>query len=161
MAAATTPTPPIPPPDNIRAQLRRDEDDRQWAYDDATGLTLPVGGTLHGNLTIGVGHNLSGEGLPQKIRDALLEYDLAIATTACDGNWPWAVALDDARRGVMLNLTFNMGSRKLATFTGFLGAAQAGNWEAASTNLLNSLAAKQEANRMARLAKQILTGIWQ
>jgi hypothetical protein len=68
---------------NLSAQLRRDEDEKQFAYDDATGKTLLKGDTLRGNLSIGVGHNLTANGLSQKARDFILADDEAIASAAC------------------------------------------------------------------------------
>ncbi len=94
-------------------QLRRDEDEKQFAYDDATGKTLLKGDTLKGNLTAGVGRNLTAKGLSAKERDFLLDNDIQDATIALEANFPWALELDDVRKGAMLNLIFNMGSHAL------------------------------------------------
>lgn len=142
-------------------QLRRDEDDRQWAYDDATRQTLAPGDTLHGKLTIGVGHNLSASGLPQKIRDLLLLDDIQIATNALEGNFPWTCDLDPVRQEVPINMTFNMGVRELAKFQEFLGYLRTGNWQNAAAAMLDSLWAKQVGDRAQRLAIQIQSGFRQ
>lgn len=142
-------------------QLRRDEDERQFPYDDATGKTLLKGDALSGNLTGGIGRNLSAKGFSQKERDFLLANDIADAAVALEANWPWAMALDDARKGAMLNLVFNMGSRKLSDFVNFLGAMKAGDWPDAKTQLLDSAADHEEPERIARLALQIESGFWQ
>ena len=147
---------------NIYDQLRRDEDDHGFAYDDATGKTLLIGQTLKGNLTIGVGHNLTAKPLSQKARDfILMQDDVPDALVALEANWPWAMALDDARKGAMLNLVFNMGSHRLSGFVNFLAAMKAGDWPTAKTELLNSAADHQEPLRIARLAVQIESGFWQ
>ena len=142
-------------------QLRRDEAERQFAYDDADGSTLIKGGTLKGNLTIAVGRNLSAKGLSQKERDFLLNNDMDDATMALEANWPWAMQLDDTRKGAMLNLVFNMGSHALSGFPKFLAAMQQGDWATAKAELLNSAADHEEPQRIERLALQVETGFWQ
>jgi lysozyme len=145
----------------LEEQLSRDEADKQFAYDDATGKTLMKGDTLLGNLTIGIGRNLSAKGLSQKERDQLRANDIADATVALEANFPWAMALDGVRKGAFLNLIFNMGSRKLSCFTKFLAAAKAGDWPTAKAELLDSAADHQEPARIARLALQLESGFWQ
>lgn len=142
-------------------QLRRDESERQYAYDDASGKTLVKGGTLQANLTIGVGRNLSAKGISQKERDFLLDNDIQDATVALEANWPWAMELDDARKGAMLNLVFNMGAHALSGFPKFLAAMQAADWQTAKAELLDSAAAHEEPERIQRLATQIEAGFWQ
>ncbi|MGH9505222.1 MAG: glycoside hydrolase family protein [Terriglobales bacterium] len=146
---------------NLEDQLRRDEDDRGFAYDDATGKTLLKEQTLLGNLTIGVGHNLSAKPLSKNIRDLILHEDMAEAEAALAENWPWALDLDDTRKGAMLNLVFNMGAHALSGFKNFLAAMQRGDWMTAKDELLSSAADHQEPQRIGRLAAQIETGVWQ
>jgi GH24 family phage-related lysozyme (muramidase) len=69
--------------------------------------------------------------------------------------------LDDARKGAMLNLVFNMGSHKLSGFVNFLAAMKDGNWAEAKAQLLDSAADHEEPERIARLALQIESGFWQ
>jgi lysozyme len=145
----------------LEDQLRRDEDERQYAYDDATGKTLVKGSTLAANLTIGVGRNLSAKGISRKERDFLLDNDIQDATVALEANFPWAMALDDVRKGAMLNLVFNMGARALSGFVNFLTAMQVGDWAEAKAQLLDSAANHQEPERIGRLALQIESGFWQ
>ncbi|HEY3972305.1 MAG TPA: glycoside hydrolase family protein [Candidatus Sulfotelmatobacter sp.] len=145
----------------LEDQLRRDESERQFAYDDATGRTLGKGDRLQANLTIGVGRNLSAKGLSQKERAYLLANDIADATADLAAHLPWALELDDARKGAMLNLVFNMGIRGVMGFPKFLAAMQAGDWATAKAELLDSEAARQEPDRIDRLALQIETGFWQ
>jgi lysozyme len=146
---------------NLEDQLRRDESERQFAYDDANGKTIVKGTTLQANLTIGVGRNLSAKGVSQKERDFLLANDIQDATIALEANWPWALQLDDVRKGAMLNLVFNMGAHALAGFTHFLAAMQSGDWLTARAQLLMSAADHEEPERIGRLGLQIETGFWQ
>jgi lysozyme len=145
----------------LEDQLRRDEEERQFAYDDATGKTLLKGQTLQGNLTIGVGHNLSALGISQKVRDFILADDKAIATAALEANFPWTMDLDDARKGALLNMAFNMGIRGLAEFKDFLVKMQAKEFLPAAGSMLDSIWAKQVGDRATRLSIQIESGFWQ
>jgi lysozyme len=145
----------------LEDQLRRDESERQYAYDDANGKTLAKGGTLQANLTIGVGRNLSAKGISQKERDFLLANDVEDATVALEAAFPWAMELDDVRKGALLNMVFNMGVRGLSGFHDFLAKMQAKDFAGAKDAMLDSLWAKQVGPRASRLAVQIETGQWQ
>lgn len=147
---------------NIYDQLRRDEEERQFAYDDATGKTLLKGQTLEGNLTIGVGHNLTAKGLSQKSRDFILEQDdVPDALMSLEANFPWVMELDEIRKGALLNMNFNMGPRGLAQFKTFLAKMQAKDFPGAAEAMLDSLWAKQVGARATRLSLQIESGFWQ
>lgn len=145
----------------LEDQLRRDENERQYAYDDANGKTVIKGTTLQGNLTIGVGRNLSAKGLSQKEREFLLANDIADATAAIDAAFPWTADLGEVRKGVVLNMAFNMGVRGVDAFHVFLAQLRAGDFSGAEASMLDSLWAKQIGLRAQRLALQIGTGFWQ
>ena len=149
------------PIQNLEDQLRRDEEERQFAYDDATSLTLGKGATLKGNLSIGVGRNLSAKGISQKERDFLLANDIQDATVGLEANFPWAMQLDEVRKGAMLNLTFNIGIHGLSGFHNFLAAMKDGRWPDARAALIDSAADHEEPARIARLGLQIESGWWQ
>jgi lysozyme len=146
---------------SLEDQLRRDEANRQFAYDDDTGGTLLRGGTLKGNLTIGVGRNLSAKGLSQKERDFLLANDIQDATAALEMNFPWTAGLDPVRKGALLNMIFNEGPAHLASFHDAMSKMQAGDYKAAAAAFLDSLWAKQVGPRATRLSIQIESGFWQ
>jgi len=146
---------------NLADQLRRDENERQYAYDDANGTTLSRGMTLLGNLTIGIGRNLSAKGISQKERDFLLANDMEEATTSLEANFPWTMELDPVRKGVLLNMIFNEGLAHLATFRDTLAKIQSGDYRGASEAMLDSLWAKQVGPRARRLSIQMESGAWQ
>lgn len=145
----------------LEDQLRRDEDDKPFAYDDATGKTLMRGDTLKGNLTIGIGHNLTAKPLSQKVRDLIRDEDIQDATVAMEANFPWAMELDDVRQGAFKNLIFNMGIHGLSGFPKFLAAMKSADWPTAKAELLDSAANHEEPARIGRLALQIESGFWQ
>lgn len=135
---------------NLSDQLIRNEGLKLHPYRDTVG-----------KLTIGIGRNLDDKGISLVEADSLLANDIKDATDSLEANCPWVMDLDAARKGVLLNLTFNLGIRGLAKFVNFLAAVKRGDWPAAKTELLNSAANHEEPERIARLALQIETGFWQ
>ena len=133
----------------LREQLIRDEGVRRFVYKDS-----------HGILTIGCGRNLEHNGLSADEIDYLLDNDIAHVGTQLSIALPWTDALDETRRGVLLNLAFNMGLRGLLTFRKMLAAFEVGDWEGAAEELLDSKYAGQVGDRATRLAQQMRTGVW-
>ena len=129
------------------AELTRDEGIRNYPYVDTTG-----------NITIGVGRNLSADGLSNPEVAMLLADDLALTVAALDAKLPWWTSLDDVRQRVLVNMCFNLGIGKLLSFVHFLAAVKAANWPLAVVQMQNSLWAKQVGVRAVRLEQMILTG---
>lgn len=134
---------------NLKEQLIRDEGIRRFVYKDS-----------HGILTIGCGRNLEHNGLSADEIDYLLFNDMAHVTSQVSIALPWSDALDDARRGVLHNLAFNMGVGKLLTFRKMLAAMQTGDWITAAKELLDSAYHQQVGKRAERLAEQMVSGEW-
>lgn len=134
---------------DIREQLIRDEGFRLAPYRDTEGL-----------LTIGVGRNLDGVGLYPDEVEYLLNNDIARAKNDVLTALPWAAGLHEARLGVLVNMRFNMGMRRLLGFRKLLEAAERGDWAAAANEMLDSKWAKQVGDRATRLAEQMLEGVW-
>jgi lysozyme len=134
---------------NLQEQLRRDEGLRLKAYTDSTG-----------HLTIGYGHNLEN-GIPEVVADALLAFDITQASADVFAHLPWSMQLDEARRGVLCNMAFNLGIGGLLKFVKMLKHAEAHNWSAAAKEMRDSKWATQVGPRAERLAIQMETGTWQ
>ena len=134
---------------NIDEQLIRDEGLRLFPYQDTRG-----------KWTIGVGRNLTDCGLSTMEAYSLLANDIAHAAGQLAEHFPWTQALDEARRGALLNMTFNMGIHGLAEFRMMLGAMEQGDWETAAKEMLDSEWAKQVGARADRLAEQVRSGQW-
>jgi lysozyme len=145
----------------LEDQLRRDESDRQFPYDDADGSVLTRGRALRGNLSVGIGRNLSAKGLSASERALLLANDIADATRDLETTFPWTSQLDEVRKGVLQNMTFNIGIAALAEFRQFLAKVQASDYPGSSQAMLNSLWAKQVGPRAQRLSLQMESGQWQ
>jgi lysozyme len=138
---------------SIQQQLLRDEDEVLHVYKDSLGYW-----------TIGVGHMVDerkGGAIPKQISDMLLNYDIAEVTTQLTGRVPFFTRLDDVRRGVLVNMAFQLGIAGLLGFSRTLSLIEAGQYGPASEAMLQSLWAKQTPDRAARLSKQMETGVWQ
>ena len=134
-------------PETLRAQLLRDEGLRLKVYNDSKGIP-----------TIGVGRNLRDKGLSLAEAEYLLDNDIRDATSDVVSRIPWSYTLDPIRFEVLVNLSFNLGVAGLLAFAKMLAALEAGRWDDASTELLDSKYAKQVGRRADRLATQIRTG---
>ena len=135
---------------NLKDQLVRDEELRLKPYTDSVGKT-----------TIGVGRNLTDKGISFQEAQGLLTNDIADAAADLAAKLPWTATLDDARKGALTNMCFNMGIGGLLEFHDFLAKMQAGNFSAAAGAMLDSLWARQVGARATRLSIQIQTGQWQ
>lgn len=130
---------------------------RLHAYDDATGKTLNRGDTLTGNLTIGIGRNLSGNGLTKREVTSLFKNDVQSARKKAR-RYKWFEALNEVRQSVILSLLFNMGS--IDSFKKMRAAMSVKNYELASIELLDSRYAEQVGDRAIVLADYLRTGSW-
>jgi len=134
---------------DIIAQLKRDEGVRHFPYADTVG-----------KLTIGVGRNLKDVGLRDSEIDFLLRNDVSEKATQLSNRFPWFSGLDEVRRGVLVNMTFNMGIGGVLGFPKFLVAVSRGEWNVAAAEMLDSQWAGQVGDRAKRLAQQMQTGQW-
>jgi lysozyme len=138
---------------NLPEQLARDEGKKSSAYPDSRGYwSIGIGTCIDARV---------GCGLTDDEIQYLFDNRVKQAEAALSSAFPWTDALDEVRRGALLNLTFNMGVRRLSGFTRFLAAAQQGDWTAAKAELLDSAADHQEPERISRLAEQLVSGTWQ
>ena len=94
---------------DIVAQLTRDEGKKNFPYTDTVG-----------KLTIGVGRNLTDVGLTDGEVNVLLQNDIQKVTNQLFATFPWFPNLDLVRRGVIINMAFNMGIHSLEGFPLFL-----------------------------------------
>jgi lysozyme len=140
------------PIDDIRSQLIRDEDCILHAYPDHLGF-----------LTIGVGRLIDkrkGGGISRTEAEYLLDNDIAKRTSAIAQALPWTAALDEARRGVLVNMAFQMGVNGLLGFKNTLAAFERKDWPAVAAGMRDSDWHEQTPNRADRLIEQVLSGEW-
>jgi lysozyme len=145
---------------SLSSMLTRHEAKRSDAYDDKTGLAVVRGSSLRGNLSIGVGRNLSAVGLYDDEIALLLANDIATATRAL-GGYAFFGGLNAARQGAVIDMMFNMGAGTFSEFTGFITLMNEGNFAAAANDLLTQTAwAKEVPSRARDVATMIETGDW-
>ena len=139
--------------ENISAQLRRDEGIKATAYQDHLGYW-----------TIGVGRLIDsrkpGAGLRPDEIDYLLRNDISDRVASLTKALPWFDRLDETRRGVLINMAFQLGTAGLLGFKSTLALVAAGKYSEAAEQMLKSKWATQTPARAKRLAEQMKTGEW-
>lgn len=113
-----------------------------------------------GHLTVGYGHNLEDNVIGKTVANMLLKQDLEQAEVALKVAFPWYEKLDEARQFVLLDMAFNMGIKKLCTFRKTLAFIVAGDYKAASEEMLVSRWAKQVKGRAYKLAYIMREGVY-
>jgi lysozyme len=121
------------------------------------GLKNKVYQDTEGFLTIGVGHNLSAKGLTNSQIMSILTDDITDTINFLNIKFPWFHTLDDVRARAVADLTFDLMGGVLE-FHRMLDALEAGDWNTAASELLNSKFAQQTGNRARDLAQMIRTG---
>ena len=139
--------------EQLTAQLRRDEGTKATVYKDTLGFD-----------TIGVGRLIDsrkpGAGLRPDEIDYLLRNDINDRVAALTKALPWFDRLDEARRGVLINMAFQLGTAGLLGFKSTLALVAAGKYSEAAEQMLKSKWAAQTPARAKRLAEQMKTGEW-
>lgn len=114
--------------------------------------------------TIGIGRLIDkrkGGGITQEEAEYLLGNDIDRKLAELQSNIPWLDQLNDARKAVLLNMAFQMGTGGLMGFTTTLHLLKTGQFDAAADSMLQSLWAKQTPGRAKEMSEQIRTGQWQ
>ena len=121
-----------------------------------------------GKLTIGVGHNYEDTGLPKwlmgelgiksvilqdvtnglkgfnlDMAERLLKEDITLFENSLRIEFDWFDGLDEVRKKVLTDMTFNMGMETLRTFKNTLKMVANGDYDGASKGMLQSKWAKQ------------------
>jgi len=113
-----------------------------------------------GKLTIGVGHNIEDNGLPDSIVDVLLRYDISAAENDCltlFGDITWAKFTLN-RKAALLDWMFNLGFSRASEFKDTLRALRLGNYTDAANHMRDSLWAKEVGQRAIEITKLIENG---
>jgi len=127
--------------------LIRDEGLKTKPYTDTEGF-----------LTIGVGRNLDDVGLSQDEIRYLLSNDIERVIYELDNVAPWWSGMTEARQIALANMAFNLGITRLSKFINMLSALEAGEYERAAKEALDSKWATQVGARAYRIAEQIKEG---
>ncbi|GAB3123810.1 hypothetical protein GCM10027256_18490 [Novispirillum itersonii subsp. nipponicum] len=131
----------------LAADLRRDEAVRLLPYRCTAG-----------KLTIGIGRNLDDVGISAEEAAVLLGNDIRRVLAGLDRQLPWWRGLSAGRQRALANMAFNLGLPRLLGFRQMLAALQAGQWEEAARQALDSKWAGQVGERADRIARLIREG---
>ena len=110
--------------------------------------------------TLGYGRNVQDRGITDSEANHLLDSDILKSMQELGESFPWFNSLDDVRRGVLIDMHFNLGLPRLKTFKRTLQAIAEGDYRAASEEMLDSRWASQVGRRAITLSQQMLTGSW-
>lgn len=131
----------------VANRLRKDEGEKLKPYVDTTG-----------NITIGVGRNLTGKGISQQESDMMCNEDIEEALSSAD-KYPWFVSLDPIRQLVIICMMFNLGPDKFAGFKDMINFISAKSYSLAAAEMLQSTWAKQVGQRALEYASMMRTGV--
>ena len=129
------------------------EDTIPYAYQD-----------IYGYWTIGTGRLIDkrkGGGLSPEECAYLLNNDIKLARKELS-QFDWYTIQDEVRKGVLIELHFNMGLGNLLGFKKMISALKKRDYKKASAELLNSKWAKEDvgAERVANVRKRLETGAY-
>ena len=110
-----------------------------------------------GVLTVGVGRNLRDVPFANDEIDLMFKNDFQRAKSAAETFYVYE-RLNEARRGVLTEMCFQMGYGGVSRFKKFLSAALREDWSTARDEMLNSTWARQTPTRASRLAHIFKTG---
>lgn len=106
-------------------------------------------------LTIGVGRNIQEVGITKEEAMVMLENDIARVAGECTRAFDWFLDLTPIRKEAIINLVFNMGLSKFKQFKKTIAFIEAGDWERAGAELLDSNYARQVGQRSQRVANML------
>ena len=136
--------------------LKRHEGVKHHAYRDSLGV-----------LTIGCGRNISdsrrhhGLGLSDAEIDYMLQNDIERTVKELSEEYDWFDDLEEgARRDAIINMHFNLGRVRFATFKRAISHMENENHKEAATEFLQSKWAKQVKGRALEVTDMILTNMY-
>lgn len=131
--------------DQVVEMIRRHEGYSEKVYLDTVGVP-----------TVGYGHALIvGSHIPPEVGHSLLHQDIRIAWHDYD---TLDLDIDSYRKGVVVNMLFNLGRPRLLKFKKFLAALREKDYDLASKEMLDSKWATQVKGRAVELAEMMEKG---
>jgi len=123
------------------------------------GLKLKPYKCTAGKITIGVGRNIEDIGITEDEARSLLDNDILRVAQELDNALPWWRDLSDVRQRVLLDMAFNIGTPTLMKFKNTLALIEAGEFENASVEMLDSRWAEQVGQRARTLSQAMATDV--
>ncbi|WKZ32940.1 MAG: lysozyme [Thermodesulfobacteriota bacterium] len=121
------------------------------------GLKLKPYRCTAGKLTIGVGRNLEDRGISNDEAMYMLENDIKETIRECQ-TFPWYESLDNVRKTVVASMVFNLGLSRFLGFKKTIAALEAGDYHAASAEMVLSAWFTQVGKRGPELVEMMRTG---
>jgi len=132
----------------LRDSIKKHERFRKYPYTDTTG-----------HISIGYGRNLTSIGISETEAEIMLNDDIVNATAELYRFLPVSQTLDDVRKAILIEMSFNMGIENLLQFRKMIEALKQNDFKAASTAMLDSEWANQVHARAHDLAYSMETGV--
>ena len=111
-----------------------------------------------GKLTIGAGRNLTDRGISISTIESMLAEDIALAKSELDKKFPEWCGLSDNRQMVLISMAFNLGMPRYNKFKRFWAALEAGDYDLAADEMIDSRWRKQVKGRAVELAGMMRRG---
>ena len=122
------------------------------------GLRLKPYRCSAGKLTIGIGRNLEDRGITEVEARYLCLNDIGVVEVELTRNFPRWLELSERRQMALADMAFNLGWPRLSGFRRMLLAIEAGDYEAAAAEMLDSRWAQQVGRRAETLARMMREG---
>jgi len=133
--------------DKLIELLKRHEGVKQFPYVDTAG-----------KLTIGVGHNLTDNGMTLDSIENMLVDDIEEAEEELHRVYPEWCDLSEDRQIVLVSMMFNMGCPTYLTFNRFWAALRRSDYDEAAEQMLDSKWSRQVGQRSHDLAELMREG---
>jgi GH24 family phage-related lysozyme (muramidase) len=140
--------------EQLRETLKVDEGVKYEIYKDHLGYP-----------TFGIGHLIVesdqeygepvGTGVHLNRVNEAFDEDVAVMVDEAKKLFPDLEDLPEEAQQVIVNMTFNMGRPRLSKFKKFIAGVNAGDWEKAAVEMMDSRWAKQVGSRAERLRDRI------
>jgi lysozyme len=131
----------------LKQLLITHESYKQFPYVDTTG-----------HLTIGIGRNLTDRGVSTTEAFYLLDEDILYFSMKLNHYLNFFHQLDENRQIALIDMCFNLGVQGFLNFTQMILALEAGDYERAAQEMLDSKWHEQVPERVSSLANIIRTG---
>lgn len=120
------------------------------------GLRLKPYQCTAGKTTIGVGRNLSDNGITEEEAMLMLNRDINVCIQELS-RYEWWEKLDGARRDAIIDLYFCVGGPSFSKFRKLMWAISTEDWKSAGAEVLDSKFARQTGTRALDLAEMLVS----
>lgn len=130
----------------LRSLLIKHEGDKDYPYMDTFG-----------NITIGIGRNLTGIGIREDEKDLMFKNDTDFLFDYLSKTYHWFLELNEPRQIAIIDMAF-MGIKHFETFEKLIDALSMHDYTRACSEILDSEYGKKFHNRASDISQIILNG---